>query len=119
MIFAKQNYEIYDQKFLIIIIAFKQWWHYLKNSLYSIEMLFNHNNLKKLMKKRKLNFKQARWAQILIIYNFEIFHCSNNKNSINESFKRFDYERISSLNTKLLSMLQNKLTLSSNEKLLT
>ena len=38
---------------------------------------------------------------------------------MNESSRRFDYEKISSLNTKLLSTLQNKLTLSSNEESLT
>ena len=119
MILAKQNYKIYNQKFLIIIIAFKQWKHYLKNNLYSIKMLSDHNNLKKLMTKKKLNFKQARWAQILIIYDFKIFHRSNDKNSTNESSKRLDYEKISPLNIKLLLMLQNKLTLSSNKKSLT
>ena len=119
MIFAEQNYEIFNQKLLIIVAAFKQWKHYLKNSLYSIKMLFNHNNLKKLMTKKKLNFKQVRWAQILIIYDFEIFHHSSDKNSANDLSRRFDYEKISMLNTKLLSTLQNKLTLSSNEELLT
>ena len=113
MILAKQNYEIYDQKFLTIITAFKQWKHYLKNNFYSIEMLSDHNNFKKLMMKKKLNFKQARWTQILIIYNFEIFHRSN------KSSRRLNYEKISSLNIKLLLTLQNKLTLSSNEKSLT
>ena len=46
MIFAKQNYKIYDQKLLIIIIAFKEWKYYLKNSFYLIKMLFDYNNLK-------------------------------------------------------------------------
>ena len=119
MILAKQNYKIYDQKLLIIIIAFKQWKHYLKSNLYSIKMLFDHNNLKKLMTKKKLNFKQTRWTQILIVYDFEIFHHSNDKNSTNELSRRFDYKKISSLNTKLLLTLQNKLTLSSDEKSLT
>ena len=118
MILAEQNYEIFNQKLLIIIAAFKQWKHYLKNNFYSIEMLFDHNNLKELMTKKKLNFKQTRWAQILTVYNFEIFHRSNDKNSINDSSRRFDYKKVSTLNTKLLSTLQNKLTLSLNEKLL-
>ena len=82
-------------------------------------MLFDHNNLKKLMTKKKLNFKQTRWAQILIVYNFKIFYCSNDKNSANELLRRFNYEKISSLNIKLLSTLQNKLMLSLNEKSLT
>ena len=82
-------------------------------------MLSDYNNLKKLMTKKKLNFKQVRWAQILIIYDFKIFYYLNVKNSTNELSKRFDYKRISLLNIKLLSTLQNKLTLSSNEKSLT
>ena len=43
----------------------------------------------------------------------------NDKNSANESSKRLDYEKILSLNIKLLSTLQNKLTLSLDEKSLT
>ena len=88
MIFTEQNYKIYDQEFLIIITAFKQWKHYLKNNFYSIKILSDHNNLKKLMKKKELNLKQTRWAQIFAIYDFEIFHCSNNKNSANDSSKQ-------------------------------
>ena len=105
MIFAEQNYKIFNQKLLIIIAVFKQWKHYLKSNFYSIKMLFDHNNLKKLMTKKKLNFRQARWAQILTVYDFEIFHHLNNKNSANNSSRRLDYERISTLNTKLLSTL--------------
>ena len=119
MILAKQNYEIYDQELLIIVAAFKQWRHYLKNSLYSIEILTDHNNLKRLMTKKELNSKQVRWAQVLAVYNFEIFHRSSNKNPANGSSRRFDYKRISSLKITLLSTLQNKLTLSSDEESLT
>ena len=116
MILAKQNYEIFDQKLLTIVAAFKQWRHYLKNNLYLIKRLSDHNNLKKLMMKKKLNFKQVRWAQILIVYDFETFYRSNDKNSANNSSRRFDYEKILMLNIKLLSTLQNKLTLSLNEE---
>ena len=51
----------------------------------------------------------------LIVYDFKIFYRFNKINSTNESSKRFDYKKISSLNTRLLSTLQNKLTLSSLE----
>ena len=119
MIFAEQNYEIYDQELLIIVAAFKQSRYYLKNNLYSIKILFDHNNLKKLMTKKELNLRQARWTQILAAYDFKIFYRSNNKNSANDLSRRLDYEKISSLKITLLSTLQNKLTLSSNEKSLT
>ena len=119
MILAKQNYEIYDQELLIIIIAFKQWKLYLKNNFYSIEILFDHNNLKKLITKKELKSRQTRWAQILAIYDFKIFYRSDNKNSANDSLRWFDYKKILSLKITLLSTLQNKLTLLSNEKSLT
>ena len=119
MILAEQNYEIYDQELLIIIAAFKQWRHYLKNNFYSIKVLSDHNNLKRLMTKKELNSRQARWAQIFAVYDFKIFHRSNNKNLANDPSRRLDYKKVSSLKITLLSTLQNKLTLSSNEKSLT
>ena len=119
MIPAEQNYKIYDQKLLIIVAAFKQWRHYLKDSFYSVKILSDHNNLKKLMTKKELNLRQARWAQILAVYDFEIFHRLSNKNPADDSSRRLDYKKISSLKITLLSTLQNKLMLSSNEKSLT
>ena len=119
MIFAEQNYKIYDQELLIIVAAFKQWRHYLKSSFYLIEILSDHNNLKELMTKKELNSRQARWAQILAAYDFEIFHRSSNKNSADDPSRWFDYEKVLSLKITLLSRLQNKLTLSLNEESLT
>ena len=91
----------------------------MKNSFYSIKTLSDHNNLKRLMTKKELNSKQARWAQVFATYDFKIFHRPNNKNSANDSLRRLDYEKISSLKITLLSTLQNKLALSSSEKSLT
>ena len=116
MIPAEQNYKIYDQELLTIVAAFKQWRHYLKSSPYSIEILSDHNNLKELMTKKELNSRQARWAQVLAAYDFEIFHRSSNKNPADGPSRRSDYERTSSLKITLLSTLQNKLALSSSEE---
>ena len=112
MISTKQNYETHNQKLLIIVQVFKIWKHYLKNNSKTIEIWSNHNNFRKFIKQKKLNFKQARWALTLTIYDFKIFYRSNKINSTNESSKRFNYKKISSLNIRLLSTLQNKLTLS-------
>ena len=57
--------------------------------------------------------------QVLIIYNFKIFHRLNDKNLANKLSKRLDYVKILILNIKLLSTLQNELTLSLNIKILT
>jgi len=71
------------------------------------------------MNQKELNLRQARWALKLVAYNFEIFHRLNKKNLANKSSRRLDYEEVSSLNTRLLSTLQNKLTLSFDKNLLT
>ena len=55
MIFAKSCYETHDQKLLTIIITFKQWKHYLKNSRYFVTILTDHNNLRYFMTTMLLN----------------------------------------------------------------
>ena len=112
IISTKQNYEIYNQKLLIIIQIFKFWRHYLENNTKTIEIWSNHNNFRKFIKQKKLNIKQIRWALTLTAFDFEIFYRSNKTNPTNKSSKRFDYKKISSNKITLLSTLQNKLTLS-------
>ena len=115
MISTKQHYETHDQKLLTIVAAFKQWRHYLKDSVHIVKMWSNHNNLREFMKQSELNVKQARWALKLAAYDFEIHHRVDKNNSTNESSRRLDYEKISLNNIILLSTLQNKLLLTNKE----
>ena len=55
IIFAKIRYETHDQKLLTIIMTFKQWKHYLKNSRHSVIVLTDHNNLRYFMTTTSLN----------------------------------------------------------------
>ena len=48
----------------------------------------------------------------MIIYDFEIFYKSKKTNSADESSKRLNYKKTSTLNIKFLSLLQNKFVLS-------
>ena len=50
----------------------------------------------------------------MIVYDFEIFYKSEKTSSVNESSRRLNYEKTSTLNIKLLSSLQSKLALSKN-----
>ena len=72
MIFAEQNYEIHDQKLLIIVICFKNWRHCFKNNYHFIKILINHNNFKKFMNIQILNNRQIKWIIKLIAFNFKI-----------------------------------------------
>ena len=50
-------YGVGDQEMLVIIGAFKQWWHYLKGALEVITVITDHDNLKRFMMMKMLN----RW----------------------------------------------------------
>ena len=91
MIFAKQNYKIYNQELLIIIILFQQWKHYCENVTHSIELWLNHNSLREFMKQKQLNFKQTRWTLKFVVYDFEIFYQTNKINFVDDFFKRSNY----------------------------
>ncbi len=87
MINVERNYETHDQKLLIIVAMFKHWWHYVKDSYHTVEVLTDHNNLKNFMNIQKLNERQVRWVMRLLICDFEIAHRSEKTNSINMSLR--------------------------------
>ena len=107
---VERNYEIYDQKLLIIVAMFKHWWHYVKDNYHTVEVLTDHNNLKNFMNIQKLNKRQVRWIMRLLICNFEIAHKSEKTNSINVSLRQFDYKNENIFANHLLLTLQRKLT---------
>ena len=72
MIQAERGYETHDAELLAIVMAFKQWRHYLEGSWYPIEVITDHNNLKYFMTTKELNGRQARWALRLAAFNFVI-----------------------------------------------
>ena len=57
MIQAERGYETHDAELLAIVMAFKQWRHYLEGSQYLIEVITDHNNLKYFMTTKELNDK--------------------------------------------------------------
>ncbi len=110
MINIKRNYEIHDQKLLIIVAMFKHWWYYVKDNYHTVEVLIDHNNLKNFMNVWKLNEKQVKWIMRLLICNFEIAHRLEKINSINASSRWSDYKNENISANCLLLTLQRKLT---------
>ncbi len=109
MINIERNYKIHDQKFLVIVVMFKHWRHYVKNSYHTVKVLTDHNNLKSFMNVQELNKKQVKWVMKLLICNFEIAHKSEKTNSINASSKWSDYKSENISVNHLLLTLQQKL----------
>ena len=91
MISAEQWYKTHNQKLLAIIIAFKQWRHYLESSTHLVEVLTDYNNLHRFMNVKSLNGRQIRWAVKLAVYDFIILHHSGKSNSVNALSRQSDY----------------------------
>jgi len=109
---AKRNYKIHDNKLLIIIAAFKKWRQYTEGSQHTVEVLCDHENLKYFMTTKVLNRRQARWAQYLASYDFEILYRQGSLNPADGPSRRPDYrEHAEELDLSSLPTLQNKLRL--------
>jgi hypothetical protein len=76
---AERNYDIYDRELLAIVMALKEWRHYLEGGLHPIEILSDHKNLEIFRHASKLSYRQARWVEFLSRFHFTIHHISGKK----------------------------------------
>jgi len=109
MIPAENNYETHDQELLAIVAAFKQWRHYLEGSAHTVLVKTDHNSLKYFMTKKDLNRRQARWAERLSAFDFEIVYRTGKSNPADGPSRRPDYELPKDASSTLLPTLQQKL----------
>lgn len=108
---AEQRYEVHDQELLAIVECFKEWRHYLEGSPHSIRVQTDHNNLRYFFKTKVLNQRQARWAELLAAYDFEIEYRPGRYNPADAPSRRQDYESgDKEHNVGLLPTLQKKLS---------
>ncbi len=85
---AECNYEIYDKELLTIIRCFEQWRAELQSVKSSVNVLTNHKSLEYFMTIKKLNRRQARWAEFLAEFDFKIAYQSEKKNDKADSLTR-------------------------------
>ena len=69
---AECNYEIYDKELLAIVRAFEEWEPELAGTKDPIKVISDHKNLEFFMTTKRLNRRQARWAEFLAEFNFKI-----------------------------------------------
>ena len=74
MTLAECNYLIHDKELLAIIKAFEEWRAYLEGLQREDPFLVysDHQALEYFMTTKKLSARQARWAELLARYNFQI-----------------------------------------------
>ena len=87
----ERNYDIYNHELLSIIYAVKAFKHFLLGAQQKFLIRLDHNNLKYFKSARKITPRQARWAEFLSDYDFELEHTSGKANMIADLlFRRID-----------------------------
>ena len=71
---AERNYDIYDKELLAIIRAFKEWRIHLLGAKEKVTVYTDHKNLLYFTTTKTLTTRQARWAEFLSQFNFEIVY---------------------------------------------
>ena len=108
------RYEAHDGELLAIVEVFKHWRHYLEGSRYPVVVKSDHANLRAFMdpKMKRLNGRQARWAEMLAAFDFIIEHRPGTSNPADAPSRRPDYEPTEGevLEDTLLPTLQEKLS---------
>ena len=76
---------------LAIVMACKQWRHYLEGAKHPIELLTDHANLVTFMTTKALTGRQARWWETLSGYHLKITHTPGKLNPADGPSRRPDY----------------------------
>jgi hypothetical protein len=71
---SEKNYEIFYKELLAIVASFKEWGHYLEGNPNRLQAIVytNHRNLESFMTTKQLTRRQARWAETMGCFDFEI-----------------------------------------------
>ena len=89
---AERNYGVGDQEMLAIITAFKTWRHYLECASHTIRVLTDHQALTSFMTTKNLNRRQARWGELLALYDFVLEWRKGKDNPADGLSRRPDYD---------------------------
>jgi hypothetical protein len=71
---AECNYDIYDQELMAIIKALEEWRPECEGTEHPPQLITDLKNLEYIMSKKLLNRRQARWAQFLLRFDYEIMY---------------------------------------------
>ena len=71
---AECNYDIYDKELIAIIKALEEWRPECEGAEQMLQLITDRKNLEYFMSKRLLNRRQARWAQFLSRFDYEIVY---------------------------------------------
>jgi hypothetical protein len=110
MLDAETRYPIHDKEMLAIIVALREWRHYLHGSKFTVQVLTDHKSLVHFDTQPKLSERQARWNEFIAEFDFTIIYQEGKKNVVADALsRRADHEvnHLSTIGTDLLKEIQS------------
>ena len=88
MLPAERNYPVHEQELLAIVLALKEWRHYLSGVAFTIRVVTDHKSLVYLRTQPHLSPRQTRWLELLEQYNFTIEYQEGKHNVVADGLSR-------------------------------
>ena len=85
---AELNYEVHDKEMLAIVHGLNNWRAELEGSPYTIDIITDHRALEYFMTSKNLTARQARWAELLSQYSFQIKYRPGKQNTSADALSR-------------------------------
>jgi hypothetical protein len=73
---------------LAIVFSLRKWCYFLQGAYHKTILHSDHQNLTYFMTAVSLNRRQARWAEELQTYNFNLFYCQGSSNQKADTLSR-------------------------------
>ena len=85
---AEKNYRVHEQEMLAIICALKEWRHFLSGAKHPVTIITDHNSLKHFDTQPHLTSRQARWAEFLSEFDYNIIYKEGKDNVVADALSR-------------------------------
>jgi hypothetical protein len=85
---AKLNYDVYDKEMLAIVFLLWKWRHFLHGVQHKTIVYLDHQNVIYFKTATALNRRQARWAEQLQTYIFDLFYHKGSSNQKADTLSR-------------------------------
>ena len=107
---TERNYNIWDRKFMAVILALRFWRHLLQGSPHKVVVLMDHANLQYYCHPQKINQRVARYIATLADFNLKLRHLPEIKNHADLLSRRPDYDDGSNDNKQVTALPDNLFT---------
>ena len=88
MLPAERNYPVHEQELLAIIVALREWRHYLSGARFTIVVKTDHKSLQHFQTQPHLSGRQSRWLDLIAEFDFVIEYQEGKSNIVADALSR-------------------------------